>query len=210
MDTWDVNTRGIPRFVDTEYIELARIRMISRFRSGVGHDCSDDFEDCRTMKHYYLPAGGSPGQAHPQPWSEIVIRSPIQGTVSQSFEEWAGTQIWIRSATYPAISVSVTHVTLDRPLNVGEPVAEGQRLGHHVGDQTMSDIAVGIATPEGWKLVSYFEVMTDRLLERYQARGVASRGEMVISREARDADPLTCSGEVYADGGNLRNWVELD
>jgi hypothetical protein len=35
------------------------------------------------------------------------------------------------------------------------------------GDQTMSDIAVGIATPSGWQLVSCFDVMTDRLFERY-------------------------------------------
>lgn len=209
-DTWDVKTRGIPRFVDTEYIELARIRMITRFRSGIGHDYSDDFETCRTMKHYYLPAGGSPGQAHPQPWSGIVIRSPIRGTVSRIFEEWAGAQVWIRSATYPAISVAITHVALDRPLSVGDDVAEAQQLGHHIGDQTMSDLAVGIATPEGWRLVSYFEVMTDRLFERYRARGVSTRETMLISREARDGDPLTCEQGLYVNGGHLENWVALN
>lgn len=162
------------------------------------------------MKHYYLPAGGDPGQTHSRPWSEVVIRSPLHGTVARSFEEWAGTQVWIRSLSYPAIQVAITHVALDRPLNVGDEVTEGQQLGHHIGDQTMSDIAVGIATPEGWQLVSYFDVMSDRLFERYQARGVVGRGQLAISKEARDADPLTCSGQTYANPGHLENWVTLN
>ena len=41
----------IPQFVDVNYIELEKISKISKFRSGMGHDYSDDFESCRSMKH---------------------------------------------------------------------------------------------------------------------------------------------------------------
>jgi len=38
----------------------------------------------------------------------------------------------------------------------------------------MSDIAVGVNTLSGWKLVSYFDVITDSIFQNYQARGVSS------------------------------------
>jgi hypothetical protein len=73
----------------------------------------------------------------------------------------------------------------------------------------MSDIAVGVATPTGWRLISYFDVMTDSLFATYQARGMKARTEAIITREARDADPLTCTGEAFESPGNLPNWIML-
>ena len=35
--------------------ELDKIDKISKFRSGIGHDYWDDFENCRSMKHYFFP-----------------------------------------------------------------------------------------------------------------------------------------------------------
>jgi hypothetical protein len=74
----------------------------------------------------------------------------------------------------------------------------------------MSDIAVGVNTPGGWKLVSYFDVLTDSLFQSYQAAGVSSRDSLIISKEARDADPLTCSGETFTGSGTLENWVIIN
>ena len=211
----EVDSRGVPRFVRTDYIDLSRIGMITRFRSGIGHDYSDDFESCRTMKHYYLPSGGNPGVSHTPPWSEIPIHSPVSGTIAKSYEEWAGSQVWIRSREFPTIYIIIPHVGLASPLGVGDTVREGQLLGRHIGDQTMSDIMVGMGTPReaniplSWRLLSYFDVMTDALLQTYKARGVVSREAMQITRSERDADPLTCVGEEYANGGHLENWVIL-
>ena len=75
--------------------------------------------------------------------------------------------------------------------------------------QTTSDIAVGVNTPTGWKLISYFEVMTDSLFATYQTRGMSSRTNVVISKEARDGDPLTCIGGTFQGPGTLPNWVTL-
>ena len=201
-DTYDVDAMGIPKFVGVDYIELEKIYKISRFRSGIGHDFSDDFESCRSMKHYFEPKSDVD-------WSAIKIFSPVKGTISSIFQEWAGTQVWIKSGEYPAFYFCIFHVNLANPLNVGDAVTAGQQLGTHIGSQTMSDIAVGVNTPSGRKLVSYFDVIADSIFQNYQARGVNSRDAMIISKEARDADPLTCIGETFTTSGNLANWVTL-
>jgi hypothetical protein len=59
-------------------------------------------------------------------------------------------------------------------------------------------------------LVSYFDVMTDSLFHTYESQGVNARSDMVISREQRDADPLTCDGERFLTEGNLPNYVDLE
>jgi hypothetical protein len=123
--------------------------------------------------------------------------------------EYAGTQIWIQPTEYPAFQFRIFHVALVSGLDVGDAVAEGQLLGHHGGDETMSDIAVCVATPGGSRLVSYFDVMSDALFQQYQARGVLSRSQLIITKQERDADPLTCDGETFTSSGHLENWVQL-
>lgn len=193
---------GQARFVEADYIELSKIYCISRFRSGIGHDYSDDFESCRSMKHYYQP------QASVN-WGDIKIYSPVDGVVSQKFEEWAGTQVWIQSSAYPEFEFRIFHINLDPEIDIGSTVFAGQQLGTHIGSQTMSDIAVSLDTPEGRRLISYFDVMSDSLFQNYQLRGLTSRDELIISEAERDEDPLTCIGEEFLNSGNLENWVIL-
>jgi hypothetical protein len=88
-------------------------------------------------------------------------------------------------------------------------VAAGQRLGHHIGSQTMSDIAIRIETPGGLRLVSYFEAMTDGTFAPYQARGAGSRGSLILSRAARDASPLSCNGEQFTGASTLADWFDV-
>lgn len=155
------------------------------------------------MKHYFKPKGNVN-------WGSIMISSPVKGTVVRIDEEWAGTQLRIRSEQYPAFYFIIFHISLTNPLKVGDVVAEGQQLGTHFGAQTQSDMAVGVSTPNGWKLISYFDVMTDQLFQTYQARGVISRSDLIITREARDADPLNCSGETFGTSGTIENWITLN
>lgn len=206
---YDVDKYGIPKFVRTDYIESYRIEQISRFRSSEGHDYSDGFESCRSMKHYLLPYGGSPGMVHNPTWGSIRIFAPVSGTVWQIDEEWAGTQVQIQAKDRPAFIFIIFHINLTAPLKIGDVITEGQFLGTHTGDQTMSDIAVGVMTPKAWKLISWFDTMTDSLFQTYQNRGVATRSDLIISKAERDANPLTCSGETFVGGGGLSNWVLL-
>ena len=54
-EPYDLDSMRTPIFASSDYINLAKISRVSRFRSGEGHDHSDDFESCRSMKHYYHP-----------------------------------------------------------------------------------------------------------------------------------------------------------
>jgi hypothetical protein len=192
----------LPHFVGTEYIELDQISRISKFRSSEGHDYHDDFEQCRSMKHYFQPKSSVD-------WSGIKLVAPVSGTVSRMFEEWAGTQVQIQSKKYPSIFFIIFHIHLAAPLRVGDTLTEGQLLGTHIGSQTMSDMAVGVSTDNKWKLISYFDVLSDSLFQRYQTRGVVARSDMIVTKEARDADTLKCAGDSFLGSGAIENWVVL-
>lgn len=194
---------GIPQFVDKNYIELDKIHRITKFRSGIGHDYSDNFESCRSMKHYFEPDSIVN-------WSQVKIFSPVSGTVSSLYQEGMGTKLDIKSAIYPDITFTVFHVKLSITLNVGDKVIAGQQLGTHYGSLTMSDIAVSAGTQDGkFVLISYFDLLTETLFQNYQSRGLNTRADVIISKEARNADPLSCNGETFSNGGKLVNWVTL-
>lgn len=202
-DIYDIDTRGVPKFVGVVYIDLTKIYRISKFRSAVGHDFSDDFESCRSMKHYSQPRAGVN-------WSTIAIYSPVAGRVVRVEEEWAGQRIEIESSDQPAFRFIISHVDPFNPVQAGDAVTAGQALGTHIGSQTYSDIAVGVSTPTGRKLISYLETLTDAAFLAYRNRGLSSPGAAIISREARDADPLACGGETFINFGNLADWVILN
>ena len=195
------------QFVDHDYIELPKIGTISRFRSHAGHDYSADDSDetCRSMKHYYVGRSGVV-------WEGITIFSPVDGTVLDIRDESTGDQIHIISSLYPEYIFKLFHVVQTGSLSVSDSVSAGQILGHHYGISTNSDIAVVKQPVAGDRqLVSFFEVMSDRLFHRYQRRGVASRDAMIISKEVRDLDLLYCVGETFtAYPGNEPSWVELN
>lgn len=200
---WDIEKNGIPKFVATDYIELAKIYRISKFRSSVGHDYSDAFEHCRSMKHYFEPRSDVD-------WAAIKLFSPVTGKITRLDQEWAGTKIEIESNDYPAFRFSIFHVTLTAPRNINENVSAGEQLGTHIGSQTMSDIAVMVNDPtHQGRLISYFDVMSDTLFSEYVKRGVNSREDMMISKAIRDSLPLTCVGDSFASVDTLENWVLL-
>ena len=149
------------------------------------------------MKHYFHPKSGVD-------MSTIRVYAPFSGTVVGTTEEWDGPSLWkgtavgIRPTGYPAFHVVLFHVDLDVPLAVGDTVTAGQQLGtSEKEDGTAADVAIGVMTPTGFRLVSYFEVMTDDVFAAYVARGVATRADMLVTQAQRDADPLACDGQAF-------------
>lgn len=203
-DTWDIDKSGIPRFVQVNYIELDDIYRISKFRSSVGHDYSDAFESCRSMKHYFEPRSDAD-------WSTIKVYSPVSGKITRVEQEWAGTKLEIASDNYPAFRFSIFHINPSNSYQVNDPVTAGQQLGTHIGSQTMSDISVLVndLTRQG-RLVSYFETLTDAAFTEYSSRGVSARNMMIISKDTRDAFPLVCSGDTFVSSDTLENWIYLN
>lgn len=112
----------------------------------------------------------------------------------------------MQSDDHPAFFFGIFHVNPEC-LSIGQHFEAGQRMGTHIGDQTNSDIAVGVNDPQGWRLVSFFEVMTDAVFGEFPERGVASRESMVISASQRDSHALTCNGETFIGADPIPNTL---
>ena len=204
---------SIPQFVNSNYLDLNKIEKISKFRSGMGHDYSDDFESCRSMKHYFNP--------NVEDYSLIEIFSPVDGIVV-SMVESNGIRINIKSSEYPEYQFIIFHIDLLPEIEIGDIVSEGELIGNHINNSTISDIAVQrYVLHEGifkTQLLSYFEVMTDEHFNgNYLGPEISSRSDLIISSTERDASPLHCEGEefigeTYGDGGygSLSNWAQLN
>lgn len=204
---------SIPQFVNNNYLDLNKIEKISKFRSGMGHDYSDDFESCRSMKHYFNP--------NVEDYSLIEIFSPVDGIVV-SMVESNGIRINIKSSEYPEYQFIIFHIDLLPEIEIGDIVSEGELIGNHINNSTISDIAVQrYVLHEGifkTQLLSYFEVMTDEHFNgNYLGPEISSRSDLIISSTERDASPLHCDGEefigeTYGDGGygSLSNWAQLN
>lgn len=200
---WDIDKDGIPVFVKTNYIELARISRISKYRSSVGHDYSDASEQCRSLKHYFEPKSSVD-------WATVRIYSPVKGTITRAEQEWAGIKLEIESEQYPAFRFSIFHINTSKQYNVNDKVAEGEFLGTHIGSQTYSDISVIVNDPtKQGRMVSFFDVMTDALFTEYSDYGISSRSDAIIPKAVRDANPLTCTGDTFTSSDALENWVYL-
>jgi hypothetical protein len=203
-DTWDIDKDGIPRFVQVNYIELDKIYRISKFRSSAGHDYSDAFEHCRSMKHYFEPRSDVA-------WDSIKIYSPVTGRITRIDQEWAGTKLEIAAEQYPAFRFSIFHINSVHAYTIDEQVTAGQQLGNHFGSQTMSDIAVMVNDPtRQGRLISYFDVLSNDLFTHYSARGVITREMLIIPTDVRDSNPLTCNGDTFVSSDTLENWVILN
>lgn len=205
--TYDILARGIPQFVSQQYVPLTNIDRISRFRSSEGHSYNAGGnipgEPCRSMKHYFsfLSSGLAPATQ--------LISSPVDGTIRALSDDGGfGFQVNIKPTAQPAFWIILFHVTPSIPLAMGTTVSAGQRLGAFGGGPE-SDVAVGVQTPQGFRLVSWFEVITEALFQEYRAKGVVARDDMIISQAARDADPLACNGESFTTRGTLPRWVAL-
>ena len=207
---------SIPKFVDNNYLDLSKIDQISKFRSGMGHDYSDDFESCRSMKHYFHP--------NVEDYSTIEIFSPVDGVIT-SMVESNGIRINIKSSAHPSYQFIIFHVEALPGLEIGDFVSAGEKIGNHIHnviDPTISDIAVQrFVIHEGIfknHLVSYFEVMTDEHFDsNYLSTEINSKSDLIITAIDRDLSPLSCEGEDFIgeeheDGGygSISNWALLD
>jgi len=216
--TYDISFYGIPKFVERDFTQLSKIERISKFRSGVGHDYSDSFESCRSMKHYYSV------YASYRLNNTVEVYSPVSGDIVSITNDGHGAsiglnnkQIQIRPAGQPAFIIRIFHCDLaSTAVAVGQKVKAGELLGYarlYYDDlpeyADSFDIAVLVNTPEGVRLISYFDILENAVFEAYMARGASSPQDFIIAKEERDADPLQCNGDQFVDGGTLENWVTL-
>ncbi len=215
---YDIETKGIPEFAEKDFTQLDKIDKISKFRSGFGHNYTDGFETCRSMKHYYNP------YENYRENNTVEIYSPINGTIISVLNDGHGAsiglknkQIQIRPDDQPAFIFVFFHCDLaSSAVITGNKVQAGELLGYarlYYDDlkeyATSFDIAVWVNTPSGMRLIPYFDTMKDAVFDSYISRGADSRQDFTITKQARDADPIECNGESFVTSGNLDNWFTL-
>ena len=59
--------KDVPQFYTTSHIDVSTLEAVSKFRSRAGHDYTDNFEECASLKHYF----------HPLDFYETALTTPI-------------------------------------------------------------------------------------------------------------------------------------
>lgn len=201
---------GLSKLIQADFIDLDRIAMISKFRSGSGHDFSKGGETCRSMKHYFAPPYNRAGDElrsknnglppGPDGKTDISIFSPVDGKISgvQKEQSLLGEQIYIEPNSTSKFTIRLFHIYLDSGIKKGSTLKAGQKIGV-IGQYSSTDIAI---QESSWskigKYYSYFEAMPDNIFSKYEAKGIKSRDELIFTKEYRDANPLECNGEQFA------------
>lgn len=203
----NTDTNNPPKFIQADFIDLKKIYSISKFRSGSGHDFSGGGETCRSMKHYFNTQDNQEKMSlfeqnngippKPDGINDINIYSPVDGTIADVQREQMpiGEQIYISPKSNPNYTIRLFHIYLNERIKKGSKISAGQKIGI-ISLYQNTDIAI-LAGRYSRKYISYFDVMPDNIFAKYVDRGVKSRSELIISKEARDADPLQCNGEMF-------------
>ena len=206
-----------------DWIELDKIGGMSRFRSGIGHDFShlDVYEEwsCRSMKHYYFMRSSDNLTNVFSPVNAEVIELIGEGKGDEANTRITGQSVGLSNvqvrmrvtdSDYTAFVVILFHVDLGVLLRVGDTISAGQLLGKKSEQVNGLDIAIYADTPQGKRLVSYFDVINDNVFQEYVNRGVVSREMMIISKKQRDANLLSCTGVYFDHPGSLPGLVSID
>jgi hypothetical protein len=181
---------------------------LTKFRSCCGHSFASG-ESNRTMKHYLVPKATFIGRNDLLP-----VRSPCDGKiVSISAEQnrlaclgdaIRGDQVRIVCRARPDVSIRIFHVN---PSRGPGSVDKGELLGHAdlrvcpEGSQPYADLDVAVEKLAS--LYSYVEWLDDAAFEEWQARGLATRAEAVISKADRDASPCDYSDYLMCQADTI-------
>ncbi len=192
-------------FVKHNFTDLDSIERISKFRGGYGHDFSfGTNETCRSMKHYFW-APGEPGKPHNPLWMSIPYYAPVDGTIQDLQYRTYGafeieSQFSIKSDEYPSVHFLFFHMKLDEGIAEGSHIKAGQKIGTVGNEDAHVEIGVEKRGKYGRssELISFFDVITNDLFAEYEARGMISRQDAVISKEERDTSPLECDYSTEA------------
>ena len=236
-----VDPANPPRIAVNNFVDLAPHISITKLRSAYGHDYTfgDDEHDptgqsCRSMKHYF------DAYTLDQRWSgtfgsydtkgTVKFYAPADGTirdlVPSSSSAGPEYQFTIQSSEYPRLAFKFHHVDLLENLQNGGTVVAGQHLGYIARFNGQAEIVTYVVLEPGTaEYISFFDVMSDEVFAEYQARGISSRSQMSITKEARDANPIPCDqsdgqgGKFIATGmteeafaiwqSGADNWVFL-
>ncbi len=195
------NPNVVPKIVTSNFVDISQVYMVSKYRSGAGHDYSLNGETCRSMKHYFntshnydpnthIPLRSQPTSTEPN----IKIYAPFDGLIFSVGSENTpiGKQVEIMSFRNPFYNARLFHIDLLPGLGMGSIVKSGQQIAI-IGPKDGTDIAIESSQGGlGGVGVSYFEAMTDAAFKPYADLGY-QRSDFIVSKDYRDGHPLQCS-----------------
>lgn len=188
-----------PQFIQSNVVDLNKVTMISKFRSGAGHDYSSGADEtCRSMKHYFYNVG--PGERllpkdqlrDPIEGKDRTIMSPVDGKIHriERGDRRLNDEIIITAHSEPDIIIRLQHVTPLSNIKKGL-VKAGQPVG--VAGQSFDVVLEKFIFPSmKQQYISYFAAMPDNVFNEYVSHGVKNRHELILTRAERDAQPLQC------------------
>jgi hypothetical protein len=216
---------NIPQIAKANFTELDKFSRMSKLRSVVGHDYSFDTAEfdpdglsCRSMKHYFVPAGVPrenmlyASTPHTFEWMSIKFFAPTDGVIQnvhRSTNEY-GTeaQFAVTSNDHPGYLFNYYHVKLLPDLDTGSAVTAGQQIGTLGTEEAWGEIGVQVQIgPKENYLLSFLQVATDEVLEEYKVRGLNTVSDVIITREQRDANPIGCEIEFEGKPSEAR-WFQ--
>lgn len=183
---------------------------------GVREVETDPTETNRSMKHYFSPLQSLRDNGSN---NTLELHAPFDGTIyrvtSGGHETgYENKEVWIQSDVSPDTFAIVFHVNLldlfpdywnDYPAEYWPhhgpddtdyerlTVSSGEVIGYADLRGTISDIAIlkKVSSTE-YHYLSYFDdaVMTEQAFAVYQQYGLNSRGDVIVSKEFRNANPL--------------------
>lgn len=219
-----------PPQITANFTELDKIEKISKYRSCAGHTTvpQDMSEMKRSMKHYFWVKPEFLGG------ETVKIFAPYDGYVSvlrQDSQEGLEGEIWIAPkdifVILPPIGrwmFSVQHINIRDGLKQGGEVKAGDLIGYgalSANNRDTFDIvfAKGSIVPkkiDNWRgpfsqLSSVFDHMSDEVFSRYSKKGIASKEELIISKDQRDKNPCVYkeAGPYFLNQYDPTNWAVL-
>lgn len=205
------NGRLEPPQLVANFVDLNKVRQITKFRSCAGHTTvpQDGREMKRSMKHYIM--------LYPEYYKEnfVQIFAPYDGYIALLF---GNEEIWIAPERKSWLAIlpinqwmfSLTHVKPREGLKMGDKVKAGELIGYGTFsvsepgvpsfDAVYGKMSIPPKKVDNWNspfgdLDSVFNHMDEKVLEEYERKGV-TRENIIISKEERDNNPCT-----YRDGG---------
>jgi hypothetical protein len=230
-----------PKIVTSNFIDLDSVIRITKLRSAYGHDYTigdeehdPDFNSCRSMKHYF--DSYTYAQKTSQVFGDYDTKgnmryfSPVTGELrdimtNEFMPGQTEYQFTIISDENSNLNFTFMHVDLLEDLRNGASVEAGQHIGYVGRPYGQAEIVTTVQLGDGKvKYISFFDVISDEIFSEYEDRGVGSRAQMTISREEREANPISChpdngGGKFIAQGDELLfniwqsgtdNWVFLN
>ena len=206
--------------------------------SGLGiHEVeTDPTETNRSMKHYFSPLQSFRDNGSN---NTLELHAPFDGTIYRVTagghdSGYENKQVWIQSDVSPDIFAIVFHVNLldlfpdywnDYPAEYWShhgdddtdfdrlTVSSGEVIGYADLRGTISDIAIlrKVSSTE-YHYLSYFDdaVMTEQVFALYQRYGLNSRGDVIVSRAVRNANPLPADCWGGRREGDWFRFTEAD